>query len=378
MISVSEARQHRNHCASCRYQTIETIALARPSRRVICSRFGTRPHPFELSGTETIAVRGDLAVSTARVRALRDTSTRPSRRNTWHAATEVGYVPLVTQIVVAGNWSYAVVVADRRFTVNGALVDEDDDEHNKLILIATPTARFGVAFCGLAALGPFRTESWLSQLLHEALLRGGGTPDLNWMCERATTDFTALPQPRNKIERVDPRCLWVVLAGFVSERKGAVPTYAFFGNAQPTANGWEAGSFGVDVFGPSAPAERTAQRGYAMSFGAVAVDKARVDELRGVIDHDRPAHEAIATGLRVVAAARSTRVGTRLIGTRCGAICVWSERERQPEGWYFGARYARTHFMPTLVTRHGIGADIKLDRDRADRKSSSRVRGTNR
>ena len=60
MVSARQARQHRNHCASCRYQTIETIALATPLRWVIRSRFGIRPDPIELSGTETIAVRRAL------------------------------------------------------------------------------------------------------------------------------------------------------------------------------------------------------------------------------------------------------------------------------------------------------------------------------
>jgi hypothetical protein len=58
----------------------------------------------------------------------------------------------MTQVVAAGNWSYAVVVADRRFTVDGQLVDEADDERNKLLIVATPTTRLAVAFCGLARL----------------------------------------------------------------------------------------------------------------------------------------------------------------------------------------------------------------------------------
>ena len=124
----------------------------------------------------------------------------------------------MTQVVAAGNWSYAVVVADRRFTVDGQLVDEADDERNKLLIVATPTTRLAVAFCGLARLGSFHTEAWLGQLLFEALNRGRYTPDLDWMCVRATEDFARLPSARATTSRLDPKCLWVLLDSSPSEK----------------------------------------------------------------------------------------------------------------------------------------------------------------
>src|SRR5258708_8852819 len=93
----------------------------------------------------------------------------------------------MTQIVAAGDRTYAVVVADRLFTVDGSVADHADDERNKLILVATPTARLAVAYCGLARLNGFSTERWLARLLCDALLAGGGTPDLEFMRERATS-----------------------------------------------------------------------------------------------------------------------------------------------------------------------------------------------
>src|SRR5882672_2631129 len=156
----------------------------------------------------------------------------------------------MTQIVVAGNWTYAAVVADRRFTVDGVLVDEADDERNKVILVATPTARFAVAFCGLARLGAFATEEWLSEHLYMALA-GGGTPDLDLICQRADRDFARLPPVRRPSHRVDGRCVWIVLAGFVSEREGVVPAYAFITNARATTGGYEVGQFHHEEYGPN-------------------------------------------------------------------------------------------------------------------------------
>jgi hypothetical protein len=271
----------------------------------------------------------------------------------------------MTQVVAAGNWSYAVVVADRRFTVDGNLVDEADDERNKLLIVATPTARLAVAFCGLARLGSFHTEAWLGQLLFEALNRGRYTPDLDWMSVRATEDFARLPSARATSSRLDPKCLWVLLAGFVSEREGAVPVYANFSNAIPSPSGIRAGPFHVEVNGPMRPADRVVQRGFAMTFGAVLVERSHVDSLREIVDSDQPPSVAVGAAIRTVAAARRTTQGRSLIGTRCGSAVVWLERDRQPEGSYYGPRGASKHYMPTLVTRQGVICDVVVERPSA-------------
>lgn len=52
MVWSSQARQHRNHCASCRYQTIDTIAVSRPLRRPIFRRFGIRAFDQTLASSQ--------------------------------------------------------------------------------------------------------------------------------------------------------------------------------------------------------------------------------------------------------------------------------------------------------------------------------------
>jgi hypothetical protein len=264
----------------------------------------------------------------------------------------------VTQVVAAGNWTYAIVAADRRFTYEGKLLSEDDDERNKLILVATPTARLAVAFCGLATLGSFQTEPWLAHRLHEALNKGGSTPDLEWLCDRANADFSALP-PDAIQRRVDSRCVWITLAGFVSEREGVMPVFAFVNNAHSADGGIRAGKFRTDVFGPARLAERATQRAFALSMGAAHVAQSRVDELKRIVAEDGAPAAAIGAALRTIRAAREARGD--LVGPRCGAVVVWSERDRQPEGHYFG-RAAPTHFMPTLVTRRGVELNVTVDR----------------
>lgn len=117
-----------------------------------------------------------------------------------------------------------------------------------------------------------------------------------------------------------------------SASEGLVPVYANFSNSHPAANGVAAGPFYVEVRGPITPREREVQRGFAMSFGAVLVDRAHVDRLRRVVDSDRTPAAAVGSALRTIRAARQTEQGSRLVGERCSWAIVWSERERQPEG----------------------------------------------
>jgi len=261
----------------------------------------------------------------------------------------------MTQIVAAGNHSYAVVAADRRFTVNGALVDEADDERNKLMLIATRTARLGVAFCGLGRLGPFETERWLAVLLLETLRAGGGTPDLELLCRRATDDFAAL-----RADVSAQKCVWIVMAGFVSEPDGVTPAYAFVSNAELGRSGLRAGAFRSEVFEP----EGRDQQAYAMSLGAVHVRDASVDELKTIVTNDNPPEATVGAALRILREARRDSSTGDLVGDRCGSVVVWSEKARQPEGRYFGQRGATRQFMPTLVTSERVHLNVTLDRPR--------------
>jgi len=97
-------------------------------------------------------------------------------------------------------------------------------------------------------------------------------------------------------------------------------------------------------------------------MGAALVGRGHVDELKRIVVEDRSPQVAIGSGLRMLKATRQALGSDGPIGDRSGAVIVWAEPERQPEGWYFGPRGAGTHFMPTLVTRHGVIADVAVAR----------------
>jgi hypothetical protein len=74
----------------------------------------------------------------------------------------------VTLILGISNRRQVVVMADRRFTVNGVVVDDDDDNRNKVTTLILDDARVGVAFTGLARAGDFSTDTWVVDAFIEA------------------------------------------------------------------------------------------------------------------------------------------------------------------------------------------------------------------
>jgi hypothetical protein len=80
----------------------------------------------------------------------------------------------LTLLVAAGNRRYAVLVTDRRYTVNGRLLDVADDDRHKLVIARSRGFRMAVAFTGLARTGRFETAHWLANALRDALNPDGG------------------------------------------------------------------------------------------------------------------------------------------------------------------------------------------------------------
>lgn len=56
------------------------------------------------------------------------------------------------------NHRQAILVSDRRYTVNGQVLDAGDDERNKASVLFCQDARVAVGFTGLAKAGDFDTS----------------------------------------------------------------------------------------------------------------------------------------------------------------------------------------------------------------------------
>jgi hypothetical protein len=70
----------------------------------------------------------------------------------------------MTLLLAIANKQFSILIADRRITKNGELID---DEHNKLCILFCNDAKLAVAFTGLATFGEFDTATWLAEMLFE-------------------------------------------------------------------------------------------------------------------------------------------------------------------------------------------------------------------
>lgn len=126
----------------------------------------------------------------------------------------------MTLILATANRDGALLVSDRRLTVNGRLVDIDGDERNKATAFFCADGRFAAGFTGLAQMREFQTEWWLATALLEAArpdhLIG---PTMERLTEVATTAIGQL--------RLDASSRRLSLL-FVGYHYGRVPRACFF------------------------------------------------------------------------------------------------------------------------------------------------------
>jgi SEC-C motif len=71
----------------------------------------------------------------------------------------------LTLLAALSNNDHAWLIADRRVTLDGVVID---DEHNKLCVLFCDDARMAVAFTGLATYQTFDTSTWIAETLFEA------------------------------------------------------------------------------------------------------------------------------------------------------------------------------------------------------------------
>ena len=103
------------------------------------------------------------------------------------------------------NKSHALLIADRRITANGQLID---DEQNKICVLFCDDAKMSVAFTGFEKFQGFDTSDWIAKTLSEIGQSNGDICTiLAELSKRATRDFS-------KYSAYSPK-LTMLFCGFV-------------------------------------------------------------------------------------------------------------------------------------------------------------------
>lgn len=146
----------------------------------------------------------------------------------------------MTIILTLINSDQTIQLSDRRFTRNGILVDDKDDEHNKGGVFVTSNARLTFGFAGLASYetsyGTFETQKWiLSSLVDLAPPDYVTKPILDRLTAKASIDFSKLPSLAG-VPAMHKR-LSVMFSGYLYHHSPPMAAVAIMTNFQDFKNG---------------------------------------------------------------------------------------------------------------------------------------------
>jgi hypothetical protein len=247
-----------------------------------------------------------------------------------------------------------VLVADRRLTQDGKLVD---DESNKAIVVLPTGARLAFAYTGLATAGTFSTQWWLLDELFESL-----KPDGVLHLER----FTDAADKRVRSLRLPPAhtTLTIVFAGYVADVKHAYPALGWVTNAGGMA-GWPSQVHRVGDFEWSWTKHEKPNdyaNSYCIGAGMVsAIPQRRIDELAEMAKRDKPAAAWVGRAVESIREAADSTSGRGLIGKQCSSIVLSADPHVGAVTDYHTAMVAKKAYMPGMVTPTAVfgGGEIE-------------------
>ena len=260
----------------------------------------------------------------------------------------------MTLILGLMNRRYAVLVSDRRLTIDGRMAE---DESNKAATFDCADGRLAIAFTGLAKAGAFVTNRWLLDAFAEAAEPDYlALPTIHRVAKLATDRFKTLP-----VGRASAKSLSVLCAGYLYDAANPSGLLALLSNFERLDGGPLASpnsEFIVD--------SRRAQRDIGSVPSAalvVGVSKAVSDEHMGALvelvrDESRPADALVGKAVAVLRAAADSPKAMNSIGKQCTSIVLSSNPDEPVLVEYHSARRSYVVRGVSHVSARGPGLGI--------------------
>jgi hypothetical protein len=262
----------------------------------------------------------------------------------------------MTLILALANPQQVVLLSDRRITHNGQLINDNDDESNKAVILDCRNARLAVAYTGLAKARNFLTNRWLPAALMESaapdFLMG---PTIERFRERATRDFAGI-----QVKRPSDKRLSVVLAGYC------------YDDTPPRVYCWLVSNFETiddqkpprqepaDVFSTQYCRDKRPIEEGSHILLAIGVYRAVIESdfeaLGTLLRQNKPSHALIGKGLEVIRAAAESAQSKQLIGKQCTSITLPSNPDEDAIGEYHSAKHVHSLYYPSFIKARGDGS----------------------
>jgi hypothetical protein len=189
----------------------------------------------------------------------------------------------MTLLIGMLNRRQAVLLADRRLSVNGRLTD---DESNKAITLICQNARLAFAFTGLARVGTFETRLWLMETLADAAAEHS---DARFILERLT-QVASNTFAKLRITDLSAKRLTILCVGYLydgDDRRGMLAQISNFERGDCRGAALAEPLFTLDVRQEKRPAEPNL--GLVIALGANnALNDRDFTSLRDLVAGDKP------------------------------------------------------------------------------------------
>jgi SEC-C motif-containing protein len=259
----------------------------------------------------------------------------------------------MTFILELANIEQVVLLADRRLSNNGKLVD---DESNKAAVMVCRDARLAVAFTGIARARTFDTHRWILEALVECakpeyLIE----PTISRFRERATLDIDRIAEDydtwaqKTGQSKLDKR-LAIVLAGYTYENdqpriySRLVSNFGGFGEARAEADD----EFTIHLASVGNTPMVVEAAGATAGFSL----KQR-DALQTLVRENRPAQAMVGKGVEILRAVADSANSKNYVGKQCTSIVLPSSRELSAVAEYHSAKNSMRRFSPSLIEARG-------------------------
>ena len=242
----------------------------------------------------------------------------------------------MTLIVSLAKPDVAVLIADRRISRNGSVLD---DEYNKVTVLFCADARMAVAFTGVAVLPNFDASTWIAETLHSVASQASAVHEvLESFKHRLYETVRTLNTP-------DLR-LTVVFCGFVYW--GAVPEPRIY-----VVSNFESGSHEASAFSIRSVGAQGAKVVEVAGAAACISDKTRF-RLLALLEKEVPSASLVRFAVKHIQNSASDSRSHKTIGEQCNAVVVRSVVDTPITATYHTARNASRAYGPNVVIAGGL------------------------
>ncbi|MDX2004594.1 MAG: SEC-C domain-containing protein [Meiothermus sp.] len=249
----------------------------------------------------------------------------------------------MTMLIAMANEKYCLLLADRRITSDGKVVNDD---YNKLCVFFCDDAKLAVAFTGLATFSGFDTSDWLAKTLSSIVEKKSLLADiLADFVDRANVELGNLPVK-------DIRSSFL-MTGF-----------SYWGE-KPEAKAYTISNFTHDASVTSTFTLRSVSLKdlslVEVAGNTQALSETAINTIRSLLERHLPPPDILRFSVHHLQAASRSHKSGGLVGEQCNSVIMLAPTDTTVTCTYHTIKLSRNAYGPNVVLPDGkcfLGPEI--------------------